>query len=80
MSLSKSNCWYSNNCLQLLKRAVPLNLMKSRECYQVLNISVDCKPLRDTTTSTVLSTFSLYHHKLYEKQYNSIVSLGALQV
>ncbi len=24
MSLSKSKCWYSNNCLQFLKRAVPL--------------------------------------------------------
>jgi hypothetical protein len=24
MSLSKSKCWYSNNCLHLLKRTVPL--------------------------------------------------------
>ncbi len=24
MSLSKSKCWYLNNCLQFLKRAVPL--------------------------------------------------------
>jgi hypothetical protein len=23
MSLSKSKCWYSNNCLQFLKRVVP---------------------------------------------------------
>jgi len=23
MSLSKSKCWYSNNCLQFLKHAVP---------------------------------------------------------
>jgi hypothetical protein len=26
MSLSKSKCWYSNNCLLFLKCAVPLNL------------------------------------------------------
>ncbi len=25
MSLSKSKCWYSNNCLHFLKHAVPLN-------------------------------------------------------
>ncbi len=25
MSLSKSKCWYSNNCLQFLKCAVTLN-------------------------------------------------------
>ncbi len=25
MSLSKSKCWYSNNCLHFLKRAVPLS-------------------------------------------------------
>jgi hypothetical protein len=24
MSLNKSKCWYSNNCLQFLKRADPL--------------------------------------------------------
>ncbi len=24
MSLSKSKCWYTNNCLHFLKRAVPL--------------------------------------------------------
>ncbi len=24
MSLSKSKCWYSNNCLHFLKRSVPL--------------------------------------------------------
>ncbi len=24
MSLSKSKCWYSNNCLHFLKHAVPL--------------------------------------------------------
>ncbi len=25
MSLSKSKCWYSNNCLHYLKRAVPFH-------------------------------------------------------
>jgi hypothetical protein len=27
MSLSKSKCWCSNNCLHFLKRAVPLNIL-----------------------------------------------------
>ena len=27
MSLSKSKCWYSNNCLHILKRTVPLATM-----------------------------------------------------
>jgi hypothetical protein len=31
MSLSKSKCWYSNNCLHFLKRAVPLK--KSAYCF-----------------------------------------------
>jgi hypothetical protein len=26
MSLSNSNCWYCNNCLDFLKRAVPFEL------------------------------------------------------
>jgi hypothetical protein len=29
ISLSKSKCWYSNNCLHFLKRAVPLSAKKS---------------------------------------------------
>ncbi len=29
MSLSKSKCWYSYNCLHFLKRAVPLKKDKS---------------------------------------------------
>ncbi len=80
MSLSKSNWWYSNSCLHLLKCTDPLILIKSRECYQLLNIRIDCKTLRDTTTISVLSTLPHYQHKLYEKQYNSKVSMGALQV
>jgi hypothetical protein len=28
MSLSKSKCWYSNNCLQFLKHAVPFKDVK----------------------------------------------------
>ncbi len=30
MSQNKSKCWYSNNCLQCLKRAVPLVQSKTR--------------------------------------------------
>jgi hypothetical protein len=29
VSLSKSKCWYSNNCLHFLKRAVPLAIVAS---------------------------------------------------
>ena len=32
MSLSKSKCWYSNNCLHFLKGAVPL-----KRCILFLN-------------------------------------------
>jgi hypothetical protein len=35
MSLSKSKCWYSNNCLHFLKRAVPLDYITQH--FQSLN-------------------------------------------
>jgi len=36
MSLSKSKCWYSNNCLHFLKCAVPLRTKKIYNiCSQV---------------------------------------------
>ncbi len=35
MSLSKSKCWYSNNCLHFLKCAVPLKT--SQQMFKVAN-------------------------------------------
>ncbi len=32
MSLSKSKCWYSNNCSHYLKHAVPLPIMSITTC------------------------------------------------
>ncbi len=36
MSLSKSKCWYSNNCLHFLKCAVPFVTLASKNCNTVL--------------------------------------------
>ncbi len=36
MSLSKRKCWYSNNCLHLIKRAVPLLEFKQSKDERVL--------------------------------------------
>jgi len=33
MSLSKSKCWYSNNCLHILKQAVPLGVCQTHWSY-----------------------------------------------
>jgi hypothetical protein len=40
MYLSKSKCWYSNNCLHFLKRAVPINLTPQTEIIPVLNLGI----------------------------------------
>ncbi len=35
MSLSKSKCWYSNNCLHFIKLAVPQNKDKFKYRWQL---------------------------------------------
>jgi hypothetical protein len=37
MSLSKSKCWYSNNCLQFLKHAVPSLQMLKKKLLTILD-------------------------------------------
>jgi hypothetical protein len=41
MSLSKSKCWYSNNCLHFIKRGVPLLLREKRLIERTSLISGD---------------------------------------
>jgi hypothetical protein len=43
MSISKGKCWYSNNCLHFLKRAVPLIIGKDMELTRLL-IDPCCLP------------------------------------
>ncbi len=40
MYLSKSKCWYSNNCLDFLKRVVPLgaNVLKTVKTAAIFSI------------------------------------------
>jgi hypothetical protein len=39
MTLSKSKCWYSNNCLHFLKRALPLHTQQKPAQPQVRNLA-----------------------------------------
>ncbi len=44
MSPSKSKCWYPNNCLRLLKRAVPSGMLMP--CSQTLDLGLFYKRYR----------------------------------
>jgi hypothetical protein len=50
MSLSKSKCWYSNNCLHFVKRTVPLvgyysasNSIKNPDRQWAVNVNVNVR-------------------------------------
>ncbi len=48
MSLSKSKCWYSNSCLQFLKRGVPLVLVIDIDSIQNRLLKVCYVPATST--------------------------------
>ncbi len=64
MSLSKRKCWYSNNHLQFLKRAVPLTFGQRTQCLSMTVINL--------STLSVIVSFSTFSggefgHGLYYK-------------
>ncbi len=71
MSLSKSKCCYSNNCLHFLKRAVPLGsaLMKKHSSLFGICISDDNKKFYKTNTTTWFKTFFVTNKEVNKLQY-----------
>jgi hypothetical protein len=66
MSLSKSKCWYSNNWLRFLKRAVPLKKYRNNRDY-----SLDIE--RDKIPAWLYNTISLWD---YYNTYNDFTYNG----
>ncbi len=75
MSLSKSKCWYSNNCLHFLKRVVPLKhiywIMKFnkitkvtskmlQKCKKLSNVFSKSKPIKPGIFNNCHSHLCLY--------------------
>ncbi len=59
MSLSKSKCWYSNNCLHFLKHAVPLTQENSKLTALLLSATLNkidsmCTLLQEKAKCTAL--------------------------
>ncbi len=58
MSQSKSKCWYSNNCLQFLKCAVPLDLYHRYRKAKIDCLSLFMCPLIEQLKIGFFSSFS----------------------
>ncbi len=80
MSLSKSKCWYSNNCSHFLKRTVPLAIVASmagaKRAAGAGAITEICQKWKNTFFESQTFMIAVIEKKREKKQQNFNYHLG----